>query len=148
MEAQACLERLLSIVPTTKASAGNEPGELKLMIYVDEAHAISRKNLSGSVPQTLYNIMVKAFAEYHTSSCFIIFLSTGSKAHDLAAPTFLSMSARVRQSGQEDLLAPYNEMPFDCHKDLLTPIKPNSLTLADIQKISFLVRFGRPLSVL
>ena len=116
------------------------------MIYVDEAHTISQANLSGLVSQTLCDVMVKAFAEYRSSSCFLIFLSTTlHRAHSQSAPAILSTSARVRQSGPEDLLAPYNEMPFECHKDLLPPIKPNSLTLVDIQKISFLVRFGRPL---
>lgn len=116
------------------------------MIYVDEAHTISQTNLSGLVSQTLYDVRVKVFAEYRSSSCFLVFLSTKLHgAHGQYAPAILSTSARVRQSGPEDLLAPYNEMPFDCHRDLLTPIKPNSLTLVDIQKISFLVCFGRPL---
>lgn len=98
----------------------------------------SRFSIGGS---TLHNCFIKALNEFPDHGLFTLFLSTVSPPRPRASPTRLSGSHRVLQTSQ-DLLAPYTEMPFDCHESF--PLSPG-MNLEDVVSLDFLSRFGRPL---
>lgn len=135
-EALGSFWELADLIPDTK-------GKVKLVIYIDEAHTLASKTRAGA---SMYDHMLKATAEFATVGVFFLFLSTASRLEVLASQSALSASARF-QLAHDSLVAPFTEMPFDCHPSLVKePIQPG-LKLEDIRKFSFAARFGRPLSV-
>jgi len=57
-------------------------------------------------------------------------------------PKPLPNSARYQNASlTSSLVAPFTEMPFDCHAQKITP----TLKLADVQDYMFMAQFGRPL---
>ncbi|PPQ86745.1 hypothetical protein CVT25_012382 [Psilocybe cyanescens] len=114
---------------------------ISLVLYVDEAHTLTELKI-GTTDSTLYDAMVKAASEYHNHQFFILFLSTSSELRRLVSPAKASRSA---QKVANKVVAPFTEMPFDCHPELQDHnIKPN-LLLKDIQEHRFITHFGRPL---
>lgn len=116
---------------------------VKMVVYIDEAHNLAPQNAKG---QSMFDHVLKATAELSLSSAgvFFLFLSTSSRLEVLASQAALSSSARFR-APCDDLVAPFTEMPFDCHPTLVKDRIRPGLQLEDIQKFSFATRFGRPL---
>ena len=95
--------------------------------------------------------MLKAVASHglHGRLC-ALFLSTASQLAILNTPESLPRSFRYEQA-KPHLMAPFTEMPFDCHPSLASsdekggPSIKLGLMLEDVQDFAFMVRFGRPL---
>lgn len=138
------LKALLKVLPEKIAtddprySHFPKPTGLKLMIYVDEAHTIT-----DDTGESVYDAFVKAFTDYKVHLLFAVFLSTAARAGELAAPAHAPSSSRKRAAGKS-LIAPYTEMPFDCHPILKAKID-DTKSLSEVQSLSFLVYFGRSL---
>ena len=114
-----------------------------MVVYIDEAHTLDEmKNDSDS---SMFDHMLKATADLYTIPVFFLFLSTATQLEVMASQPALSSSARLRSA--PDLVAPFTEMPFDCHPTLVKEAIQPGLKLEDVQKFAFIVRFGRPLSV-
>ncbi|KAJ8519125.1 hypothetical protein ONZ45_g3865 [Pleurotus djamor] len=140
----ATIEKLTNRLPLAQLSSathGEARGALKILIYIDEAHTLVRD--TSDAEGLVYDALTKALADCSTAPIFTLFLSTASRAGDLAPPASVAPSARKRS--QDGLLAPYTEFPFDCHPTLVEKIKPNKLTLTDIRSLAFICMFGRPL---
>lgn len=91
---------------------------------------------------TLHDFLCSCLNEFLASPIFCIFLSTGSRLAQFAAPRAFATSARIR-GGKAVTHAPITETPFDCCGDLM--VKPGKLTTKDISTIPFMAQFGRPL---
>lgn len=113
---------------------------LSFVIYVDEAHTLADVPIEPP-GKTLYDAMVKAATDFPMRPFFILFLSTSSQLRRLADPASFRRSAWMRVANP---VAPFTEMPFDCHPKLIKGIKPG-LSLKEIQDFRFLAYFGRPL---
>ena len=132
-EAGDSLRKLLQKIPIRKG--------VSLIMYVDETHTLAEKKPRST--ETLYDLMVKAAANYCDHPFFIVFISTTSPRRALAPPAALSRSARWSDPALV-LVPPFTEMPFDCHPEWHKRIQPG-LKLEEVQRFSFMVRFGRPL---
>lgn len=112
-----------------------------MVIYIDEAQtlALNARGLS------MYEQVLQATAKFAPVGVFFLFISADSRLEVLASRPELRDSPRFRAAG-DVLVAPFTEMPFDCHPLLAKePIRPGMIKLEDIQKFSFAIRFGRPL---
>ncbi|PPQ94721.1 hypothetical protein CVT25_009576 [Psilocybe cyanescens] len=133
--ARAALHHLVEKIPRAKGS------NVSLILYIDEAHTLANFKI-GITDSTLYDAMVKAAADYKQYRFFILFLSTSSQLRRTASPMIFTRSPHMIP---DRLVAPFTEMPFDCHPQLQDHgIKPG-LVLGDIQEYSFITYFGRPL---
>ncbi|RXW23805.1 hypothetical protein EST38_g2059 [Candolleomyces aberdarensis] len=123
-------------VPAVKSGAQ----QLSIFMYVDEAHTLDEE-VGGS---TLYELFIKALNVFHGQSFFVLFISTVPRDHQPVVPRRLAPSGRMLMPEivPYKLLAPYTEMPFDCHETF--PLSPG-MKLEEIQGVEFLARFGRPL---
>jgi len=117
-----------------------DKGTVQMVIYIDEAHTLATRVKAGV---SMYEHMLKAIAELAPIGVFFLFISTSSRLEVLGQST-LPTSARLRAS-HSTLIAPFTEMPFDCHPSLVQKPIQSGLELAEIQKFSFAVQFGRPL---
>ena len=117
---------------------------IKLVIYFDEAHPLTKTKPSNDDEKTLYDFLCSCLNRFLAYPVFTIFLSTNSSLAKFASPRALAKSARIR-GGLAVTHAPITETPFDCD-DLV--VRPGELKMEDISKISFMARFGRPLWVL
>ncbi|RXW14443.1 hypothetical protein EST38_g11407 [Candolleomyces aberdarensis] len=136
-EAFAALKTLIGKVPAVK----NGAQQLSVFMYVDEAQTLD-KEVGGS---TLYELLIKALNFFRDQSFFVLFVSTVTRDHSFVEPPLrLAPPGRmvVPEIIPHKLLAPYTEMPFDCHETF--PLSPG-MKLEEIQGIEFLIRFGRPL---
>ena len=140
--AKTALSHLVEKLPPPDARSDKA---VSLLLSVDEAHTLSDLKV-GPRSDSLYDVMVKVAADYcgPKYKFFILFLSTSSQLRRLAPPPRLAKGARQIPV---TLVAPFTEMPFDCHPRLRNPIQPD-LKLIDIQQFEFIARFGRPLYVL
>ncbi|KAJ2935542.1 hypothetical protein H1R20_g1554, partial [Candolleomyces eurysporus] len=130
------LKAIIEKVPAVKSGAQ----QLSIFMYVDEAHTLDEE-VGGS---TLYELLIKALNVFHGQSFFVLFISTVSRDHQPVEPRRLAPSGRMLMPEivPYKLLAPYTEMPFDCHETF--PLSPG-MKLEETQSVEFLVRFGRPL---
>ncbi|KAJ2918955.1 hypothetical protein MD484_g1413, partial [Candolleomyces efflorescens] len=137
--AQSALSRLVEKLPPPDARSNKA---VSLLLSMDEAHTLSDLKI-GPGSGSLYDVMVKVAADYWGAKYkfFILFLSTSSQLRRLAPPPRLAKGARQIPVTP---VAPFTEMPFDCHPRLRNPIQPD-LELIDIQQFEFITRFGRPL---
>ncbi|KAH9481122.1 hypothetical protein JR316_0005642 [Psilocybe cubensis] len=148
------LTELGNLMRKLQPTMDNKEDTVWLILYVDEAHTLTELKIAkdtdtkpvsdtGTKPvSTLYDAMVKAATTYCDCKFFILFLSTSSRLRRLAGPRDVARSAR---QFMPELVAPFTEMPFDCHPELQNhKIRPN-LPLKDIQKHDFITYFGRPL---
>lgn len=114
-------------------------------MYFDEADTLT-KTFAPQFIKTRYDVLCSVLYVFKKQPVFGIFLSTAMRLAPQPAPTGrLAPSARIPIEIKL-IQAPITETPFDCSPDL--PVDPNSLTLDQISKISFMARFGRPLYVL
>ncbi|KAJ2936287.1 hypothetical protein H1R20_g807, partial [Candolleomyces eurysporus] len=132
-EAMAALNVLIDKVLAAKEGCN----ELSIFMYVDEAHTLN-EDIGGS---SVYSLMIKALSVFNGQSFFVLFVSTVFCDHKIVAPGRLARSHRYFAAGDK-LLAPYTEMPFDCHPNF--PLSPG-VKLEDIIGLSFLCMFGRPI---
>ncbi|KAF6751649.1 hypothetical protein DFP72DRAFT_1047598 [Ephemerocybe angulata] len=137
LRAKNALSNLIEKLPPPDKRSDNR---LSLLLYVDEAHTLSNRRLR-SAQYSLYDGMLKAVAEYSTQNFFLLVLSTSSHLDRFAPPARLANSMRQQRA---NLVAPFTEMPFDCHPKLRKRLKPD-LNLSDIQQFEFIAQFGRPL---
>jgi len=116
--------------------------QIKLIIYFDEAHPLTKVVPKNDDEKTLYDFLCSCLNQFLTFPMFSIFLSTNSSLAKFAAPPALARSARIR-GGKAVIHAPITETPFDCSGDLV--VKPGELSIKDISTIPFMAQFGRPL---
>jgi hypothetical protein len=126
----------------TKLSHWDKTEKIRIVIYFDEAHTLTRVKLGSSDEKSLYDHLCSCFNHFLASPIFVIFLSTNSSLVEFAAPRALAKSARIR-GGNAVTNPPITETPFDCMPDLM--VEPGVLTTKDIGEISFMAKFGRPL---
>ena len=139
--ATTAFEKLAALLPDIQNKEG--PANVAMVVYIDEAHALDQMtNQSGS---SMYDYMLRATADLYTIPVFFLFLSTTPRLEVTASKPVLSSSARFR--GAPDPVAPFTEMPFDCHPTLVEDAIQPGLKLEDVQKFAFIVQFGRPLLV-
>ncbi|KAH9481121.1 hypothetical protein JR316_0005641 [Psilocybe cubensis] len=148
------LTELGNLITKLKPTMDNKEDPAWLILYVDEAHTLTELKIAkdtdtkpvsdtGTKPvSTLYDAMVKAATTYCGCKFFILFLSTSSRLRRLAGLKDVARSARQSMA---ELVAPFTEMPFDCHSELQNRKFRPTLLLKDIQKHDFLTYFGRPL---
>lgn len=118
--------------------------QVKLVIYFDEAHPLTKVVPKNDDEKTLYDFLCSCLNQFLAFPIFCIFLSTNSSLAQFASPQALARSARIR-GGKAVTHAPITETPFDCCGELM--VKPGELTLKDISTIPFMAQFGRPLWV-
>lgn len=115
---------------------------VKLIIYFDEAHPLTKVVPKNDEEKTLYDFLCSCLNQFLAFPIFCIFLSTNSSLAQFASPRALARSARIR-GGKAVTHAPITETPFDCCGDLM--VKPGELTIKGISTIPFMAQFGRPL---
>ena len=125
-----------------KLSRWNKTEKIRIVIYFDEAHSLTRVKLNSGDEKSLYDHLCSCFNRFLASPIFVIFLSTNSSLVEFAAPRTLAKSARIR-GGNVVTHPPITETPFDCMPEFM--VKPGELTMKDISEISFMAKFGRPL---
>ena len=116
--------------------------QIKVVIYFDEAHPLTKGRPKTDDEKTLYDFMCSCLNQFLAFPMFCIFLSTNSSLAHFASPRALARSARIR-SGMAETHAPITETPFDCCDSLM--IKPGEKKIRDISTIEFMAKFGRPL---
>ncbi|KAF4615349.1 hypothetical protein D9613_003426 [Agrocybe pediades] len=130
-----------------------------VIMYIDEAHPMTERieaphstgfNLKY-LDDTLYAIFLEAVSELRGKGLFVLFLSTISLSTvsqlEIEMPNPVYNSRRFQPNPGSQAPAPFTEMPFDCHRDLVENggIDCRTLYLKDVQSISSMARFGRPL---
>jgi hypothetical protein len=116
--------------------------QIKLIIYFDEAHPLTKVVPKNDDEKTLYDFLCSCLNQFLAFPIFCIFLSTNSSLAQFAAPRALAKSARIR-GGKAVTHPPITETPFDCCGDLM--VNPGKLSVKDISTIPFMAQFGRPL---
>ena len=137
--ARAALARLIHKLDSC---SGVESQRIKLIIYFDEAHPLTKVVPKKEDEKTLYDFLCSCFNQFLAFPIFVIFLSTNSSLAQFASPRALARSARIR-GGKAVAHAPITETPFDCCDDLI--VKPGKLDIEEIGTIPFMAKFGRPL---
>jgi hypothetical protein len=115
---------------------------IEMVVYFDEAHALSRSKPNNETEKTLYDVLCSVLNAFLDYPLFAIFLSTYSDLAELATPRSIARSARIRDGGAT-FHAPITEVPFDCYPGL--PIQPEAILFAETTTIEYLAQFGRPL---
>jgi len=138
--AEAARTALAQLISKLEGCVGSKP--IKLIIYFDEAHPLTKVAPKNDDEKTLYDFLCSCLNQFLTFPMFCIFLSTNSSLAHFASPRALAKSARIR-GGKAVTHAPITETPFDCCDDLM--VKPGKLSIKDISTISFMAQFGRPL---
>ncbi|TCD66424.1 hypothetical protein EIP91_001360 [Steccherinum ochraceum] len=119
--------------------------DVVVMICIDEADAlIANRADKRSVP---YDSLCAALNAITTLDIFTVFLSTSSNLGVFIPQRGHYTSERVRNARKGPLHAPVVELPWDIWRGPNNePISTEgTLTLKDVCKASFMVRFGRPL---
>jgi len=135
--ARAELGKLIS-----KLDSYDESQRIKLIIYFDEAHPLTKVVPDKDDEKTLYDFLCSCLNQFLTFPMFCISLSTNSSLAQFASPRALAKSARIR-GGKAETHAPITETPFDCCEDLM--VKMGDLKIKDTSTIQFMAKFGRPL---
>jgi hypothetical protein len=133
--ARTALRQLISKLDSWVGS-----NRIKLIIYFDEAHPLTKVTPKNDDEKTLYDFLCSCLNQFLAFPMFCIFLSTNSSLSQFASPRALAKSARIR-GGRAVTHAPITETPFDCQ----LVVKPGELSIKDISTISFMAEFGRPL---
>lgn len=126
-----------------KAASDLEPRATKVVVYFDEAHALTRTDaVMGGDPDgwTLYYALCSAISCLTAQPIMFLFLSTIPNITTPAPPTTMATSARARRVIMH---APITEVPFDCSPDL--PLLPGAHSLGELSTQKFMANFGRPL---
>ena len=131
--AQEAFEQLLKTI-NGHVDANSDDNEIRLVLYVDEAHTLVEATPGQSILYDAFCFSLNAFLD---RPIFTIFLSTTS-----LPPPGPFRSARI-QEPLESVQAPITETPFDCAPNFL--VKPSTLLLKDICTVEFMSKFGRPL---
>jgi hypothetical protein len=143
-EARKQLVQLLNCIDNCcKSLEGFQKGQVKLMLYFDEAHVLAeRKVIKDRDGKNMYDVMCSCFNFFLSSPIFVIYLSTNSNISDLAPTRPLARSARARENANA-LQAPVTETPFDCYPEFV--VKSGDLKLEDVCEVEFMAQFGRPM---
>jgi hypothetical protein len=124
---------------------GIKNGQVKLILYFDEAHVLSAKTVPHDPDgKDMYDVLCSCFNLFLSLPVFVIFLSTVSNIYKLAPSGSLAKSARAR-ANTDALQAPVTETPFDCSPKF--PIKPGKFGLEEVSRVEFMAQFGRPMWV-
>jgi len=111
-------------------------------MYMDDAQSIPNYKGSMKIKDsrcTLLEVLNKALTEYVECGMFVLFASS----EDVGLVRVINLHPYRREKVRP--IAPITEMPFDCHRSLLAGLQPGAYRLEDVQKFSFIARFGRPL---
>ncbi|KAF9519221.1 hypothetical protein BS47DRAFT_1482200 [Hydnum rufescens UP504] len=139
------LERLIQCIDGCCMSIEAIPSHhVKLMLYFDEAHVLSKEICDGPGHKDVFHALCSSFNYFIRYPIFVIYLSTNSDISYLAPKGSLARSARAREN-PEALQAPVTETPFDCSPRF--PIVPGApeLKLEHVCSLEFMAQFGRPL---
>jgi len=120
--------------------------KIKIVMYFDEAHELSRHrptDSKGNVAYNYYDAFCNSLNLFLGLPIFTIFLSTHSSLTVLSPPREDHPSTRARVG---HLQAPITETPFDCSPAF--PLKLENINYDDICRIEFLSQFGRPMYTL
>ncbi len=139
--ATTAFKKLAGLLPDTYSQG--RTAKVSMVVYIDEAHTLDQMGKRSG--PSMFDHMLKATADLWDIPVFFLFLSTASQLEVMASRPALSNSARFRRAAK--LVAPFTEMPFDCHPTLVRNPIQRRLKLEDVQKFAFIVQFGRPLSV-
>jgi hypothetical protein len=121
---------------------GLKSDHVKLMLYFDEAHVLTKTVPHDPDQKDMYDVLCSCFNLFLSLPVFVIFLSTTSNINKLAPSGSLAKSARARANA-DALQAPVTETPFDCSSNF--PIKPRKFGLGDVSQVEFMAQFGRPM---
>jgi len=134
-EAQKQLARLLRRIDDCCESLEEfQNGQVKLVLYFDEAHALAEKNLIKDPDgENIYDVMCSCFNSFLSSHIFVRQIQT------LATPGPLARSGQAYENASA-LQAPVTETPFHCFPEFL--IKPGELGWEDVCEVEFMARFG------
>ena len=138
--AEAARDALNQLICKLEGLVGSR--QIKLVIYFDEAHPLTKVVPKNDDEKTLYDFLCSCLNQFLNFPIFCIFLSTNSSLAQFASPQALTKSARIR-SGKAETHAPITETPFDCCDDLM--VKQGELKINDISRVGFMAKFGRPL---
>ena len=122
---------------------GYENDDVKLMLYFDEAHVLTQRNVPNDpYEKNMYDVLCSCLNSFLFFPVFAIFLSTTSNTKELAPARSVATSARAHESSNA-LQGPITETPFDCSSRF--PIALGTLKLRDVSKVEFMAQFGRPM---
>jgi hypothetical protein len=131
-DAGSALESLLSLLPKSESTV--QESAVRMIVYIDEADTLTHDS-------NIYAEILSAFTDYDESETFLITLSTNSRLQSLApSPTFAA-SARAQITSQ--LAAPFTELAAEPFAKSGS-VQPG-ITDAEVCKLEFLAKFGRPL---
>jgi len=140
--AEAAKSALNKLISKLDSWAGTQ--RIKLIIYFDEAHPLTKVAPKNDDEKTLYDWLCSCLNQFVASPMFCIFLSTNPSLAHFASPQALASSARIC-GGKAATHAPITETPFDCCEDLM--VGQGQFSMKDISTIPFMAQFGRPLLV-
>ena len=141
-EAQQELKSLLSAIDGCIESSEITTNNVKVIVYFDEAHVLSKPAPSNPDNKNLYDVLCSCFNAFLTDPIFFVFLSTHPDIIEQLAPSGeMARSARARMNA-DVLQAPITETPFRCAG---LSIRPGQYTLKDISAVEFMSKFGRPM---
>lgn len=116
---------------------------VKLMLYFDEAHALSDRKIPNDPDgKDMYNVLCSCFNSFLSSPIFVVYLSTNFNISQLTPAGRAARSGRARTNG-DALQAPITEIPFDCSPEF--PIRSGQLNLQHVCEVRFMAQFGRPM---
>jgi hypothetical protein len=142
--AKSALKDLVQKIEHATARRNTQPNEVKIVIYVDEAHTLADTQAPPNADdKRLYDVFCSALSYFVPYPLFVLYLSTNSHLGYLSPAQQWARSGRARTV--DSMQAPITETPFDCAPNLL--IKPSTLKLDDINNVEFLAQFGRPMYV-
>ncbi|KAI0267363.1 hypothetical protein BC834DRAFT_968877 [Gloeopeniophorella convolvens] len=151
--AQAAFFHLIEALSSAILEDENDP--VKVIIYFDEAHELATTvpdplpifvdadhRLPDDTDRLLIDILCSTLDMFMLDPMMVLLLSNTSSLEEYLPLRDMAPSAR-RIPGKTIYHAPITELPFDCYPSF--PLDGSAYTLADISKLGYLARFGRPL---
>ncbi|KAJ7211194.1 hypothetical protein GGX14DRAFT_565068 [Mycena pura] len=126
---------------------------LALFLYFDEFHSLffSADNDAGVRNHTRWDTLCSTLAHLTTivaegtqvsgkRNVFCLSLSTASHFRVMSRPKYMAPSSR-KATPTATLFAPFTSTPFD----IMEPFDPSTKTFGDLERVTYLAQFGRPL---
>lgn len=132
---------LIRTVDSLVAKQSESGLDVRVLMYFDEAHALSTNRFrEAGAERSLYNALCTALEDITSPEVqvFSIMLSTNPS---------LSRFSPGHQDNQNDQQPSWTETIFDGVGSGGPIIRADQYSLAEIAKVEFMVKFGRPLSV-
>ncbi|KAF8547557.1 hypothetical protein OG21DRAFT_905914 [Imleria badia] len=136
------MEKYYSQLISSKSFPQATMDEPKVVIALDEAHALHDNSQKEFSPADVFLRTIKEYSEAKNTAVWVVFASTTSKVAHLASPrikTILVPSARFAVEGQL-LFPPFTQLGWDQNAPVLKAVQRD-----EVAKAGHILQYGRPL---